>query len=186
MKRPIATLALALLLGGFVSLRGQNCSLSSNICDVADFGTLGLEASLGLNRHFSVSAGLKYNPFTYSDASGGSMQNRQRVFSLGTRFWPWHLWSGWWLSAKAQYQEFNRGGIESPLTSEGDRYGAGIGAGYSFMLSDHLNLDIGLGAWGGYAKLVSYECPTCGRIVSTSDRFFVLPNDLLLSISYIF
>ena len=44
MKRPIATLALALLLGGVVSLRGQNCSLSSNICDVADFGTLRLEA----------------------------------------------------------------------------------------------------------------------------------------------
>ena len=111
---------------------------------------------------------------------------RQQLYSLGGRYWPWHIYSGWWLSGKMQYQEFNEAEPVSLETSEGDRYGAGIAGGYSKMLGRHLNLDIGIGLWTGYTRYVTYACPTCGRIIGSDDKLFVLPNDLMIALSYIF
>lgn len=155
----------------------QELSFSTNFIDYARTGTANLEASYALARHWSVSAGVKYD-------SGGDM--RQQLYSLGGRYWPWHIYSGWWLSGKMQYQEFNEAEPVSLETSEGDRYGAGIAGGYSKMLGRHLNLDIGIGLWTGYSRYVTYACPTCGRIIGSDDKLFVLPNDLMIALSYIF
>ena len=111
---------------------------------------------------------------------------RQQLYSLGGRYWPWHIYSGWWLSGKMQYQEFNEVSAPGRDTSEGDRYGAGIAGGYSKMLGKHLNLDLGIGLWTGYSRYVTYACPSCGRVVDGGDKIFVLPNDLMVALSYIF
>ena len=176
----------ACLLCGLQAGAQINCALSSNVIDIADYGTMNLEVSYALARHWTVSAGAKYNPFTYSDDAGNRLQRRQRLLAVGARWWPWHVWSGWWLSAKWQYQEYNTGGGSELLTSEGDRLGGGLGAGYAWMLSPRLNLDFGLGGWAGYGWTTTYACPRCGRITSSGKGFFLLPNDLLLSLTYIF
>lgn len=160
-----------------LTANAQELSFSTNFIDYARTGTANLEASYALARHWSVSAGVKYD-------SGGDM--RQQLYSLGGRYWPWHIYSGWWLSGKMQYQEFNEAEPVSLETSEGDRYGAGIAGGYSKMLGRHLNLDIGIGLWTGYTRYVTYACPTCGRIIGSDDKLFVLPNDLMIALSYIF
>ena len=165
------------LAGCFTSLSAQEQSFSTNFIDYARSGSANLEASYALARHWSVSAGVKYD-------SGGEM--RQQLYSLGGRYWPWHIYSGWWLSGKMQYQEFNEAEHVTLQTSEGDRYGAGIAGGYSKMLGRHLNLDIGIGLWTGYTRYVTYACPTCGRIIGSDDKLFVLPNDLMIALSYIF
>ena len=85
-----------------------------------------------------------------------------------------------------QYQEYNVGTYKTENTSEGDRYGSGLTGGYTYMLNPHLNLEFGLGVWAGYDNYVRYECPRCGRIVEEGSGFFVLPNDLILSVSYVF
>jgi len=175
--------AAGLLLCGMVS--AQNVALTTNVLDYVEFGTLNLEASCGIARQWSLSAGVKYNPFSFGSGNGAFV-DRQRSVDAGARFWPWHIYSGWWLSGKAKWQEFSRGGLVSRQSVEGDRYGAGLGGGYSFMLNTHLNLDIGLGLWGGYEKYVAYECLNCGRIIDGGEKFFVLPNDIMLTLSYIF
>ena len=114
------------------------------------------------------------------------MQARQRTVSLGGRYWPWHIHSGWWLSGKAQYQEYNRGGLTEAETSEGDRIGGSLGGGYTYMLSPSLNLEIGAGVWAGYERYTTYACPECGRVVGQGERRFVLPNDFLLGLVYVF
>ena len=182
--RRVFIAALLLLCGGLGS--AQTLALSSNVRDIADMGTMNLEMALGVARHWTLSAGAKYNPFTYGEAGEGQAQNRQRLLSVGARWWPWHIWSGWWLSAKGQYQEFSTGGLRSPVTQEGDRYGGGLGAGYAWMLSPHFNLDVGLGAWAGHASTVTYACPRCGRILDSSSGFFILPDKLLLAVTYVF
>ncbi len=85
-----------------------------------------------------------------------------------------------------QYQEFNDAAPITLETSEGDRYGAGLSGGYSKMLGRHFNLDFGLGLWTGYTTYVTYACPTCGRIIGSDKRLFILPNDLMIALSYIF
>ena len=54
------------------------------------------------------------------------------------------------------------------------------------MLTPHLNLDFGLGLWGGYDRFVTYACPVCGLTEQKGERVFVLPNDLMLSLVYVF
>ena len=58
--------------------------------------------------------------------------------------------------------------------------------GYSKMLGKHLNLDMGIGFWTGYSRYVTYACPSCGRITDNGNKLFVLPNDLMVALSYIF
>jgi len=170
---------------GGLSLSAQQFGVSTNIMDYANYGTLNAEASVSLERNWSLSAQAKYNPFRYS-RDGEPLSARQQTYALGTRYWPWHVYSGWWLGAKMQYQEYNRGGIKSPSTREGDRYGAGLSAGYSYMLLPHLNMDFGIGAWTGYDRYVIYSCPVCGLTQEKGGTWFVLPHEILLSLLYVF
>ena len=133
----------------FCSARAQKLSVSTNALGYADFLTVNAEASVAVARHWSVNAGFMYNPWSFR-GEWGEMRNSRRTASAGTRFWFWNVYSGWWLGAKAQWEEYNRGGIRSPRTEEGDAFGAGLSAGYSLMLHRNINLDFGLGFWGGY------------------------------------
>lgn len=168
-----------------IAARSQTFAVATNIMDFADFGTLNLEASYGFDRHWTANAGLKYNPFTFSSADG-PRQRRQRSVSAGARFWPWYIYSGWWLSAELRYQEYNHGGIRSAATAEGDRFGAGVGGGYAYMLAPGLNLDFGLGIWSGYDRYTEYDCQICGNIMDRGGRFFVLPASVIVAVTYIF
>lgn len=164
----------------------QRFALSTNALDYANFGTLNADLSFALSQHWSVGAGAKYNPFSYKNAEGESLQNRQRSVAVGARWWPWHIWSGWWMAGKLQYREYNSGGILSQRTEEGDSYGGGLSFGYSYMLGTHINVEAGVGAWTGVRYYTVYACPTCGMTEDKGKKFFVLPNDLLLSVSYVF
>ena len=177
-----------IILAGFLSctlLTAQDFSVSTNLVDYANLGTLNLEASYGFSRHWSVGASLRYNPFTYGQ--GEEMKsNRLRSVAAGARYWPWHIFSGWWLCGKLQAEEYNLGGFKSPETSEGDRFGGGVSGGYSYMLGHHFNVELGAGIWSGYNRYVVYQCPHCGKVVEKGANFFVLPSDIMLSLSYIF
>lgn len=163
----------------------QELALTTNFVDYANMGTLNIEASYGVAKNWSVNAGAKYNPFSYRK-NGEEARSRQRTVSAGVRYWPWHIYSGWWLSGSARYQEYNHGGFSSLLTSEGDRFGLSVGGGYTYMLSPKLNLEFGVAFWTGYDVYTSYACPTCGKKLEEGGRFFFFPSDLLLGLSYIF
>lgn len=187
---------LGLLLATAGVSRAQELSVSTNLADYATAGTLNIEAGYGFARHWSVYAGAKYNPYSFGDGDNTRFR-RQRLYAAGARWWPWHIYSGWWVDARLQYQEFantdgrtlqplpvaGRGG--GPAT-EGDRYGIGVLAGYSQMLGKHFNLDFGAGFWGGWSSYVTYTCPTCGRISSSGSGTFFLPADIILALNYIF
>lgn len=174
----------------------QTWAVAVNAADAIELGTIGVEGSAAVGQHWSIHAGAKVNPWTFGkkDTSNGlfsepnpdQKQDRKQSYALGVRWWPWNVYSGWWIAGKAQYQEYNRGGIKSPLTDEGDRYGIGLSGGYSYMINPHLNVDIGIGVWGGWDRYTTYSCPVCGLVKDKGDRAFILPNDLLLALVYVF
>lgn len=100
--------------------------------------------------------------------------------------WPWHTWSGWWFAGKGKYQEYNFGGLVSPETKEGDRVGLGLYAGYTHMLGPHFNLEFGLGAWAGMDFYRKYSCQVCGVTLEDDEKPFVLPDDIMISLVYVF
>jgi hypothetical protein len=163
----------------------QNYSLTTNVLDYIDFGTLNLEASCGIARQWTLSAGVKYNPFSWGEGRT-EKADKQRSLEAGARFWPWHIYSGWWLAAKAQYQEYNIGGFVSPETREGDRVGGALSTGYTYMLGPHFNIEAGTGIWAGRDWYKRYSCPTCGRTIDQGKRTFVMLNEVLLGLSYVF
>ena len=185
MKKILILASLLLVLP--VTCAAQKFTLSANMLDYLNFGTLSIGGAYGLDRNWSLDFTAKYNPFTFHEGQAGKQfQNRQQAYSVGFRWWPWHLWSGWWMSGAVKYQEYNAGGLFSPSTEEGDRVGAGIAAGYSLMVHKHLNLDFGIGFWSGWSRFTRYSCPSCGRIEKSGQRIFILPDNVLMSLVYVF
>ena len=170
-----------------LSLKAQKFSVSTNVLDYACLGTMNAEFSYAFSRHWSFVASARYNPFTFRrDEPERQFQLRQQSYAAGVRLWPWHIWSGWWFPSKVRWQEYNSGGIVSRRTTEGDRVGAGLYAGYSHMLAPHLNIEFGLGLWSGADFYHTYSCQTCGLTVDQGRRFFVLPDDIVISFAYVF
>lgn len=162
-------------------------AVATNIVDWAWLVTPNIQLQYGLGQHVSLVAGGKTNHFLWrNNDPDREFHDLQNTLYLGARWWPWYTYSGWWVGAKAQYQEYNRGGIASRETEEGDAWGAGLSAGYTMMIVKHLNIDFGLGLWGGYKKYTRYSCPTCGKIVDSGEKGFILPDEVTVSLMFVF
>ncbi len=188
-KTAVLTLFLAasLLAATSLTAKAQKVSIETNALEYVNFVTLNAETGLAVGRHGSINAAVRYNPFEFHGGEDHHvMRNRQFTLGLGGRWWPWHIFSGWWLGGKAQYQVYNSGGIISPETRQGQRVGAGISAGYSYLFSPHFNLDFGIGGWAGMDYYTLFDCPVCGVTKEAGKKPFILPNELILGISYIF
>ncbi len=184
---------LALILMGIILLCGTECraqrfSISTNLLDYVALGTMNIEGACSVTRRLSITLGARCNPFTFrSSDPEKQVQMRQQSYSLGVRVWPWHTWSGWWFAGKGRYQEYNFGGLmRNPETREGDRFGVGLYAGYTHMLGPHFNIEFGLGLWGGADIYRKYSCQVCGVTVDEGTKGFILPDDVVISLVYVF
>ena len=82
----------AMLIALSSALHAQKVSVSTNLLGYAALGTMNVEASYAVSRHWSVVAGLKYNPFTFRKGDpDAQFQGRQQSYSIGVRMWPWHI-----------------------------------------------------------------------------------------------
>lgn len=165
----------------------QQWSVGVNALDLANVGTLNIEASVAASRHISVNASARVNPWTYGTKEGQKQkQHREQIYAAGIRYWPWNIYSGWWFGAKAQFMEYNWGGFTRKETEEGNAYGMGLSAGFTWMLHEHINLELGAGFWGGYKTYTVYYCPKCGRIIDGGQKWFIMPNEAILSLVFVF
>lgn len=176
----------ATLLLGTPAARAQRFSAGTDAVDWLCFGTLNAEVSAAVSQHCSLHAGAALNPWTFRAGDPEKQfQFRQNSYWGGARWWPWHVYSGWWFGGDLRYTVYNVGGITKRLTEEGDAWGAGAYGGYSVMLNEHLNLDLGAGFRGGYKKYRQYGCPVCGPIVDEGEKAFFLP-DARIALLFIF
>ena len=184
MKRRILLALLAGLLGWNAS--AQRFSVGTNAVDWFTFGTMNLEASVAVSQKVSLHVGTELNPWTFRAGDPQrQLQVRQNSYWGGARWWPWHVYSGWWAGADFRYSVYNGGGIIKRETQEGDALGMGLYGGYSIMLNDLWNLDLGIGAWGGWTRYTIYACPLCGVTVEEGEKFFWVP-DARIAIQFIF
>ena len=183
--RTLFAAALLLLLHS-ATASAQRFSVGTNALDWLALGTINAEASIAVSQKVSVHAGGELNPWTWRAGSQErQFQTRQYSFWAGARWWPWHVYSGWWVGADARYTLYNVGGILKRSTEEGDAAGAGLYGGYSIMLSEWWNLDLGVGLWGGWKRYTRYACPLCGVITEQGEKGFILP-DARIAIQFIF
>lgn len=176
---------LAMSFSGFA----QKVSVSTNLLNWADLGTINAEMSYAPGRHITINLQGEYNNWSFGSVEKGNpFQDRVRGGALGVRWWLWNVFSGWWIGIDGRVQEYNRGGFFGKKdTEEGFAYGGGLSVGYSLMLSRHWNLDFGIGGWCGLTQYTTYACPRCGTIVDSGRKFFVMPSsNTQISFVYIF
>ena len=184
MKRILAAVLITAALG--IPCRAQRFTLGTNAADWLSLGTLNLEASAAVAQRYSIHLGAELNPWTWNASDPDKqLQSRQGSLWSGARWWPWHVYSGWWAGVEGRYSIYNMGGITGRETEEGDAWGGGLYGGYSIMLSGSWNLDMGLGVWGGWKKFTVYACPRCGVILDQGEKAFLMP-DARIAIQYVF
>lgn len=191
-----------ILLGVFffsLSAGAQSFAVSTNIVDWADLGTMNIEAGLVAGRHISIHAGARINPWLFGDTAdmdekyGVPIEDGRKIFcnkktsvGLAMRYWPWHVFSGWWMRAKAQFSSYDRGGVFHQTRTIGDAFGLALGIGYSWMLTANWNLEVGLSGWGGYTR-ESYKESMMTPIISDPVwKPFILPDEVVISFAYVF
>jgi hypothetical protein len=186
-NRLLIILTLALLSGFLNEIRAQKVSLSTNLVDWANLGTVNLEAGLSVSQHISLVAGGHYNPWSYQAPRGYDILNQQTTGYAGIRYWPWYVYSGWWIEAIARYSVFSKTGLWRPALEKGKSIGGGLSFGYTLMVHEHLNIEFGAGLWGGrHIDFSLYECPRCMELRERGPRNFIAPEDISISIMYIF
>lgn len=189
MKRGLVSLSVAILFVLQLSQGeafAQRWSIATNVVDYLNMGTLNVESSVAVAQHYSFNAGVRYNPWTFHYGNEDKQfENRKKCMYAGLRYWPWHIYSGWWAGLQLQYQEYNRGGWLIQHAEEGDAYGLGLSVGYTLMLHKSFNIEFGASAWAGAAVYTAYSCPYCGKIVDRGNKFFLWPNNVMVSLVYI-
>ncbi|MBO4340261.1 MAG: DUF3575 domain-containing protein [Bacteroidales bacterium] len=174
MKRILLLLSMAVCCSPAFS---QRLSIGTDAAMWLDFGAMNIDASAAVSRSVSVHAGAALNPWTFKDGdSQGQFQMRQNTYWLETRWWPWHIYSGWWAGADTRYSIYNGGGIISRETEEGEAVSIGLWGGYAVMLSDRWNLDLGAALRGGWKEYTVYTCPVCGVKMSEGRSRFFIPD----------
>ena len=187
MKRLVIVI-LALCLGMVFAPKAgaQRFSVGTDGLQWLELGTMNAEASIAIAQNFSIHAGAGVNPWTFRKGNAErQFENRLITYWGGARWWPWYVYSGWWVGLNVRYMLYNRGGIFVSQTEEAEAIGGGLMGGYSIMLNDVLNLDIGVGFWGGGKTYTVYECPVCGVVTESGKKVFFVP-DARVGISYIF
>lgn len=168
--------------------RKTSLALSTNLVDWANLGTANLEAGVSIHRHFSLHLGAKFNPWNFKTHKMGlDLYNKQTTSYAGFRYWPWYVYSGWWLGAQAQYTGYSETGVWRHALDTGKAIGAGLSFGYTLMLHENINLEFGAGLWAGRRlQHTLYCCPDCMRVRQSGPGNFVALNDVSLSVMYVF
>lgn len=181
------------------SAPAQSFSVSTNLGRWAMLGTMNIEGGYAFSQHLSAHLNVAVNPFTFraaeadqsyedvmSDATHPFQYKRESV-GASIRWWPWHVFSGWWLRAKLQYMSYDIGGMESRQRHVGDAFGAGLGVGYSIMLGKEWNIDIGVAGWGGFRSKDVYESiNTRNKPLEKVNGGFLWPEEVIIAITHIF
>lgn len=183
-KRILLTGALILLLPLYLTGKNHHLSIGTNTVGYLHLFTPNLNIGMSINRHWSLHLEGRYNPFLW-DIGSRSFQEKQLTAALNTRYWNWYAYSGWFYEFGFQYSIYNRGGLLSPRTEEGQAMGLDFQVGYSLMLNKWTNLELGLGGWGGFKRNRKYDSPRCGKLTESGSKLFILPNTINVSLVFI-
>ncbi len=177
------------------SARYKGIALRTNLAYAASATpNIGLEVPVG--EHFSLgfNAGLKPWPRWLAWDWDKTVEKKWRhvLVAPELRFWPSGIYDKLFVGADLIYTHYNVGAVKFPFglyprvrdhRLQGDFYGLGVFAGWSWWLSDHWRLEAEAGVGAGYADAKEYECAYCGAEVGRKQGPVLVPK-LGLNLSY--
>lgn len=180
MKRLLVVLSFLLVTA--LPGRAQIVAVQTNLLDYAALGTLNLQAQVSFAQNYSVFVDGRINPWKFGNPEDPT-QLAHKKLSAGLRFWPWYVYSGWWVGASVQWSDFTRRKFfKLPDVVAKNGVGGALSFGYSFMLHKNLNLDLGAGICvTRYSSYVVNNIPD-----DKGSQTFVEPDFLSVSLVYVF
>lgn len=83
--------------------------------------------------------------------------------------------------------DFAETGVLRPKLFEGKSVGAGLLFGYTWMIHERFNIEVGGGVWGGrHIEYNRYRTPASRDLLSSGPRNFVFIDELSVSLMYVF
>lgn len=155
---------------------------------------IGLEIPVGKHISLGFNAGVKPWPRWLAWDWDKMVEKKWRhlLITPEFRFWPSGVYDKLFVGADLIYTHFNVGAVNFPFGMypevrdhrlQGDFYGLGVFAGWSWWLSDHWRLEAEAGIGAGYADAARYQCAYCGAEVGRRQGPVVVPK-LGLNLSY--
>jgi len=148
---------------------------------------LGFEIPLG--KHFTIGANAGLKPWPRWLPTDTDVQNPKKwkhyLIAPEFRWWTREVYDGLFLGADLIYTHYNVGSVRFPFglypevrdhRLQGDFYGAGLFAGYSWYLTDYLRLEAEAGLGAGYKNAGIYECSHCGALIGQTTGPALIPK----------
>lgn len=174
---------------GNTQANAQKVALKANVLKYAT-ATLHLEPEVVVGRKSSLSLGVSYNPWTFSD----NMKWKHLRIQPEYRYWLCRPMGGHFLGLHASYTRFNIGHIPLPFgllpqldeqRMQGNEWAVGVGYGYHWILSPHWSIEAEVGVGYSHGDFKRYECQKCGDYLDTKHLNRVMPTKLAVSFIYV-
>lgn len=177
------------------SPRHRGISIRSNLVYAASATpNIGLEIPVGKRVSLGLNAGIKPWPRWLAWDWEKEVETKWRHFLVAPefRFWPAGVYDKLFIGADLIYTHYNVGAVTFPFglypeardrRLQGDFYGLGVFAGWSWWLSDHWRLEAEAGIGAGYADSKEFECAYCGLEVGRRQGPVLVPK-LGVNIAY--
>lgn len=180
MKQRIILLTI-LLISSIGLAKAQFYSVSANAVALAT-GTINTEASMTINRNWSLHADVSLNPWRIEKFRIQHLMIRPQV-----RWWATESYRGFFIGAHTLFAGYHFG-IPKYMSNKykGVAFGAGLDIGWSWPISTQWNIEAQLGGGWVYADYDKLECRNCGELRDSQSRHLFLPTKVGVSLVYLF
>ena len=168
----------------------QRMAVNNNaLFDLTGALSAGVEVPLSKKQSFEVYGSLR--PWK----RGQNSVHKHWLVQAQYRLWPCQVMNGFFFGPYAHVGEFNLGNKNlclgllkglKPYRYEGTLAGVGLGAGYEYVLTRHLNLGAEIGVGYTYIKYKKYDCEVCGSLKKDDKYNYVGISRAALSLIYVF
>lgn len=193
--KPLLSLTLAIVAFAVtLPVNGQEISLKTNILYDAT-ATINAGIEIKVSPRWSIDLSGNLNAWSFSEGR----RWKHWLVQPEARYWLCDATAGHFLAVHLLTGQFNFGNIRGLSDIGGlgfrslrdHRYqgwaaGAGVGYGYSWILSKHWSIEAEIGFGWIYARYDVFECAGCGKNIGSGHKNFFSPTKLALSIKYVF
>jgi len=170
------------------SSRYKGIALRTNLAYAASATpNIGLEVPVGQHLSLGFNAGLKPWPRWLAWDWDKTVEKKWRhlLFAPEMRWWPWGVYDKLFVGTDLIYTHYNVGAVTFPFGMypsirdrrlQGDFYGLGLFAGWSWWLSDHWRLEAEAGIGAGYSDAREFDCAYCGAEVGRQKGPVLVPK----------
>lgn len=145
--------------------------------------TPNIEVSAPIDRHWTVHLPVAYNPWVFKDNS----RLQQLTTMPGFRWWKQQANVHYFMSIYGIASRFHFGGwFNQKHRYNGKAFGAGIGAGYSFVLGRHWNIEAELGLGYVHANYDKCEWKQNSRLIGSYKEWKLIPTKIDVSFVYFY